>query len=212
MIGAEAAVAALLVLLYGMNADFAASDPLSVLLQPGIDKALQGPEHSRGGRRLLPRIRLPVLQRQRQNIRLLHRLPVHVPNALLVRIDETVHLQRPQPVPRQLFCVLSRHIGQNRIVDVVVQHTRRHNFLLRVSVSEIRQHDIEIGGQLQLQPLVYLIQIKCRLPGLIVNDPDIDALRILAEVHPVNASLQPKPGAHKVKALLQLPGAEIAPA
>ena len=212
MIGAEAAVAALLVLLHGMNADFAAPDPLSVLLQPGIDKALQSPEHGRGGRRLLPGIRLPVLQRQRQNIRLLHRLPVHMPNALLVRIDETVHPQRPQPVPRQLFRVLSRHIGQNRVVDVVIQHARRHNFLLRVSVSEIRQHDIEIGGQLQLQPLVYLIQIKCRLPGLIVNDPDIDALRILAEIHPVNASLQPKPGAHKVKALLQLPGAEIAPA
>ena len=73
---------------------------------------------------------------------------------------------------------------------MIIQQCRRYDLLIRM-LSALQFHcRIHIYHQLQLQAVVQCRQVEFLIAGLVIDDLDIDMLRVLRYIDTVNASLQ----------------------
>ncbi len=114
-----------------------------------------------------------------------------------------------QAPPLRLLRALERHVVNDLILHLIVEHAGGHRLpSLRGEHPERRIH---IDRELQLQPVVKLVEVKFDIPRLVVDDLDIDFAVRIAGINPVDAPHElkpPAPGQRGIERRQAVPAAE----
>ena len=94
-------------------------------------------------------------------------------NQFFVFQNQSVHLQFLQHFFLDSLYICIYFFLNHRILNIVIKYPCRNHIFILMLVLLYGKGTIHVDHQLQLQAMIQGNQIKRSIPGLIINDPDI---------------------------------------